>query len=58
MEGNSTWTTEEASAVKSGNEFSVTLTGLTPSTDYMYYAYVVVDGHEICTATYGFRTDN
>ena len=57
-EGTSTWHNEAVSSIASGTEFSASLSGLTASTDYMYYAYVVVDGREIRTETYAFTTES
>lgn len=57
-EGTSTWHNEAVSSIASGTEFSASLSGLTASTDYMYYAYVVVDGREIRTENYAFTTES
>lgn len=57
-EGTSTWHNEAVSSIASGTEFSASISGLTASTDYMYYAYAVVDGREIRTETYAFTTES
>lgn len=56
VEGSADWTTANVSSFSSGTEFSKSVTGLTASTDYLYYAYMVVDGHEVYTETYAFTT--
>ena len=56
VEGSADWTTANVSSFTSGTEFSKSVTGLTASTDYLYYAYMVVDGHEVYTETYAFTT--
>ncbi|MBO4654663.1 MAG: fibronectin type III domain-containing protein [Bacteroidales bacterium] len=56
VEGTADWTTANVSSFTSGTEFSKSVTGLTASTDYLYYAYMVVDGHEVYTETYTFTT--
>lgn len=52
-EGATTWTNVSVSSFTSGTEFSKNVTGLTAG-DYLYYAYMVVDGHEAYTETYAF----
>ena len=56
VEGSADWNTANVSSFTSGTEFSKSVTGLTASTDYLYYAYMVVDGHEVYTETYAFTT--
>ena len=56
VEGSADWTTANVSSFTSGTEFSKSVTGLTASTDYLYYAYMVVNGHEVYTETYAFTT--
>ena len=56
VEGSADWTTANVSSFTSGTEFTKSVTGLTASTDYLYYAYMVVDGHEVYTETYAFTT--
>ncbi len=55
-EGTSTWKNEPVDSVTSGTEFSKVLSGLTASTDYLYYAYMVAGGREVRTETYAFTT--
>lgn len=46
----------EYPAILSGNSFSVEATDLLPDTDYVYYAFVTVDGQRVTSDFSGFRT--
>ena len=52
-EGTADWTNANVSSFTSGTEFTKNVTSLA-SGDYLYYAYMVVDGHEVYTETYAF----
>lgn len=47
------WTNVAVSSFTSGTEFTKNITGLAAG-DYLFYAYMVVDGHEVYTATKAF----
>lgn len=55
-EGTTAWTNVSVSSFTSGTEFSKQVTGLTASSDYLFYAYMVVDGREIYTETCAFTS--
>ncbi len=55
-EGTNDWNNANVSSFTSGTEFSKAVSGLDASSDYLYYAYMVVDGHEVYTETYAFTT--
>ena len=55
-EGVSQWSRKPAEGFTSGQPFSVTLTDLTASSDYLYCAYMVVEGRRLTGADMVFTT--
>jgi len=53
-EGTSTWNTVAVASFTSGTAFTKSVTPSDGAGDYMYYAYMVVDGHEVYSETYVF----
>ena len=56
-EGDSSWTEITLGSYTSGSAESQTITGLTSSTDYLYYAFMIANGIEKRSATYAFTTN-
>lgn len=52
-EGDTSWTNVAVSSYTSGTEFTKSVSNLAAG-DYVFYAYMVVDGHEIYTNTKAF----
>ncbi len=52
-EGDANWTNVNVASYTSGTEFTKTVSSLAAG-DYVFYAYMVVDGHEIYTNTKAF----
>lgn len=53
-EGQSQWNSVTVTSFSSGTPFTKSVTPTDGSGDYMYYAYMVVDGHEVYSETYIF----
>jgi len=53
-EGSTSWNTVSVASFTSGTPFTKNVTPSDGSGDYLYYAYMVVDGHEVYTETYAF----
>lgn len=57
-EGASVWTPAPVNDFTSGTPFTKAITDLDDSTDYIYYAYMVLGGREVRTAEYSFTTES
>ena len=55
-EGTSAWETVSTTNFTSGAPWTKSVTGLTSGTDYLFYAFMVVDGQERYSETYSFTT--
>ena len=55
-EGTNAWETVSTSSFTSGTAFTKAITGLTTGSDYLYYAFMVVDGQERYSDTFAFTT--
>jgi hypothetical protein len=55
-EGDADWTEKASTSFTSGTAKSFTISGLTTGSDYLYYAYMVVDGQERYSETFAFTT--
>lgn len=55
-EGTSAWETVSATNFTSGVPWTKAVTGLASGKDYLYYAFMVVDGQERYSGTYSFTT--
>ena len=55
-EGETAWDEKASTSFTSGTAKSFTISGLTTGSDYLYYAYMVVDGQERYSETFAFRT--
>ena len=55
-EGTSAWETVSTTNFTSGAPWTKAVTGLTSGKDYLFYAFMVVDGQERYSGTYSFRT--
>lgn len=53
-EGSTQWNSVTVSSFTSGTAFTKSVTPSDGSGDYLYYAYMVVDGHEVYSETYAF----
>lgn len=53
-EGSTQWNSVAVSSFTSGTAFTKNVTPSEGNGDYLYYAYMVVDGHEVYTETYAF----
>lgn len=56
VEGTSAWDTVSTTNFISGTPWTKAVTGLTSNTDYLFYAFMVVDGQERYSGTYTFKT--
>ena len=56
QEGTSAWETVSTTNFTPGSAYTKAITGLTTGTDYLYYAFMVVDGQERYSDTYAFTT--
>lgn len=56
VEGTSAWDTVSTTNFTSGTPWTKAVTGLTSNTDYLFYAFMVVDGQERYSGTYTFKT--
>jgi len=56
QEGTNAWETVSTTNFTSGSAYTKAITGLTTGTDYLYYAFMVVDGQERYSDTFAFTT--
>ena len=56
QEGTGAWETVSTANFTPGSAYTKAITGLVTGTDYLYYAFMVVDGRERYSDTYAFTT--